>query len=75
MPMKKSSTLIYLINRFQEESDSSLIDDEYADEIFEKAERAEMAPSKQTINNILGFAKSYEVVETKTSGAVEMILN
>jgi hypothetical protein len=38
-------------------------------------EKAEKAPSDQTINNILNFARSYEVIETEKTGFVEMILN
>ena len=32
-------------------------------------------PSEQTVNNILNFARSYEVLETESTGDVEMILN
>jgi hypothetical protein len=73
--MEKSSTLIYLINRFQKKLDSSIKVVDSNDDVFEKAENAEMAPSQRTINNILDFAKSYEVMETQNNGFVEMVLN
>jgi len=73
--MEKSSTLIYLINRFQKKLDSSIKVVVSNDDVFEKAENAEMAPSQRTINNILDFAKSYEVMETQNNGFVEMVLN
>jgi hypothetical protein len=77
MPMKKNSTLIYFVNNFQVISDS--YDEESMDLEFEGflagMEKAEKAPSDQTINNILNFARSYEVIETEKTGFVEMILN
>lgn len=73
--MEKNSTLIYLMNRFQKKHDASIKIVDSCEDIFEKAENAEMAPSKRTINNILGFAKSYEVLETQNNGYVEMVLN
>ena len=73
--MKKNSTLFYLINRFQKDSYSKKKKIESLETIYDKAECAKMAPSRQTINNILGFAKSYEVMETERSGSVEMVLN
>ena len=35
----------------------------------------EIEPSEQSIENILNFALSYEVLETQNAGYVEMILN
>jgi hypothetical protein len=32
-------------------------------------------PSEQSIKNILDFASSYEVLDTESTGQVEMILN
>ena len=74
--MKKNSTLIYLIKNFKKQKTPDLhrmntgFESSYA-----KAEKGIMTPSEQTINNILGFAQSYEVMDTKNNGQVEMILN
>jgi hypothetical protein len=39
-------------------------------------EGAEMfSPSKEIINNILNFSRSYDAVETRSTGYVEMNLN
>lgn len=71
--MKKNSTLIYFVNKIQPEQTPQK--EPFEDHHLMKAKDAEMEPSEETINNILGFAKSYEVMETKSSGFVEMILN
>jgi len=56
------STLFYCVNNIQSKS---------------KKERSKMdfEPSGQTIKNILNFARSYDAVETKNAGYVEIILN
>lgn len=60
--MVKNSTLIYFVNDIQCN--------------FEKeTKRMDFEPSEQTVNNILNFARSYEVLETESTGDVEMILN
>jgi hypothetical protein len=38
-------------------------------------ENAENTPSDHTIANILNFARSYEVIETRKTGYVEINLN
>lgn len=73
--MKKNSTLIYFVNNFQPDQTASKQQFDKGDDYLFKAEDAEMAPSDETINNILGFARSYEVMETKKNGPVEMNLN
>jgi len=71
--MKRNSTLIYFVNKFyvkQELSETEL------DEAFENL-LAEMdkEPSEQSVKNIIDFARSYEVLETDSTGQVEMNLN
>lgn len=60
--MKYYSTFFYFVNSIQSnfEKDTSTMGCE---------------PSGQTIKNILDFAQSYDIVETKSTGYVEMILN
>jgi len=71
--MKRNSTLIYFVNKFyvkQELSKSEL------DQAFENMlAEMENEPSEQSIRNILDFARSYEVLETDSTGHVEMNLN
>jgi hypothetical protein len=38
-------------------------------------ENTESVPSEKSIENILDFARVYDVVETENAGYVEMILN
>ncbi len=74
--MKKKSTLIYFVKQFNSDSESILFG---TDDQFERdlawMEQSEKLPSDRTIQNILDFARSYEVVETEETGYVEMILN
>lgn len=77
MPMKKKSTLIYFVNNFQ--SDLDLICNESInsqnESFLTNMEGAEKVPSDRTIENILNFARSYEVFETEKAGYIEMNLN
>jgi len=76
MPMRNFSTLTYLVNNFQADlnsTDKNVVDSFSADLFTEKKKGFE--PSKRSITNILNFARSYEVLETETTGHVEMILN
>ena len=76
MPMR-NSTLIYLVNNFHPEFESFLLNTEC--EPFESnlavMDNTEILPSERTIENILNFARSYEVLETEEAGYVEMNLN
>ena len=72
LPMKKHSTLIYLVNNFQaEEAAPNRVD--YV--IENSLTTMEFEPSERSIENILNFARSYEVLETDSTGYVEMNLN
>jgi len=74
--MRNFSTLTYLVNNFQADlnsTDKNVVDSFSADLFTEKKKGFE--PSKRSITNILNFARSYEVLETETTGHVEMILN
>jgi len=71
LPMKKNSTLIYFVNNFQtEKKTQNRVDDVIENWLTEM----EQEPSERSIENILNFARSYEVLETD-SGYVEMNLN
>ncbi|NOR73565.1 MAG: hypothetical protein GQ525_00240 [Draconibacterium sp.] len=70
--MKKHSTLIYLVNNFQADAETqSRVDDVIENELT----AMEFNPSERSIENILNFACSYEVLETESTGYVEMNLN
>jgi len=71
-PMRKNSTLIYFVNRIQSKK-SEMIKDK---ESINKETRIEQKmPSEKTVENILNFARVYEVLDTRSTGHVEMILN
>lgn len=71
MPMKKHSTLIYLVNNFLAESTQNKVDGFFENSLTAK----KFEPSEYSIKNILDFARAYEVLMTECTGNVEMILN
>ncbi len=71
--MKKNSTLIYFVNNFKtEKKTQKRVDSESDDALLAKMD---FGPSEHSIENILNFARSYEVLKTESSGYVEMNLN
>jgi hypothetical protein len=72
MPMKSFSTLIYFVNNFQTGPDNP---EEESLNLTLAGMGGEIGPSEQTIENIMSFARSYEVFETGETGYVEMNLN
>ena len=76
MPMR-NSTLIYFVNHFSSELDSFLVDTEIEipENNLAEMDNTEILPSERTIENILNFARSYEVLKTEETGYVELILN
>ena len=76
MPMIKNSTLIYFVNSFQLDVESTHFDSvRKIDESFLEEMEETPLPSEETIERILDFARSYEVLETEKAGYVEMNLN
>jgi len=76
MPMIKNSTLIYFVNNFQVDLESTIFESIQKEEesSLTKMENTPL-PSETTIKSILNFARSYDVLETKETGYVEMNLN
>ncbi|QGY45518.1 hypothetical protein GM418_18130 [Maribellus comscasis] len=71
--MKEISTLIYFVSNFQADSENS--ERESLDLTLTRMEKSEVGPSERTIENIMNFARSYEVLESEEAGFVEMNLN
>lgn len=73
MPMKRNSTLVYFVNKFyvKHRSDQTEIEKLVENSLATMVHQ----PSEQCIKNILDFASSYEVLETDSTGHVEMNLN
>lgn len=69
MPMKNSSTFIYFVKSFVGNTDC------YSEDNLEEMESTGFEPSEKSIQTILNFAHSYDVVETETTGQIEMIYN
>jgi len=77
MPMRDYSTLIYFVNTFKTDLENTGQNepDYMAESALTSMEKQSCSPSDRTIKNILDFACSYEVVETRETGYVEMNLN
>ncbi|MGE0021328.1 MAG: hypothetical protein AB7S72_16760 [Draconibacterium sp.] len=77
MPMRKNSTLIYVVNRIaaEIESDHSTRIDEFINNLLDEMPDDSKSPSDKIIGNILNFSRSYDAKKTKTVGYVEMNLN
>uniref|UniRef100_UPI003217ADC9 hypothetical protein n=1 Tax=uncultured Draconibacterium sp. TaxID=1573823 RepID=UPI003217ADC9 len=74
MPMQDYSTLIYFINDSQNES--KLIDTKDVDTDVEGSSLVmDFEPSERSVKNILDFARSYDTLETESTGYVELNLN
>ena len=70
--MKKSSTLLYLVNGYQSTDYST---EKQSGALEQKLTGMDKEPSAKVIKNILDFACVYDVVSTRSAGDVEMILN
>lgn len=78
--MRIYSTLNYYVKRFHSKLNSYLINSEEDSfennlAVMDNMDTGEILPSDRTIENILNFARSYEVFETEEAGFVEMNLN
>lgn len=73
MPMGKLSTLFYLVNNIENQKQSLQSIGEELE--LDRLPVMESQPSERTIKNILDFARSYDVMETESTGYVEMNLN
>ena len=71
--MGKFSTLIYLVNNIEENECKLHSNDDKFD--IDNVPVMDFEPSERSIKNILDFARSYDVLETETTGYVEMNLN
>lgn len=74
MPMRDYSTLIYFVNNFQNNLKSTKIE-KVDNDLEDSLTTMDFEPSESSVKNILDFARSYDVIETESTGYVEMILN
>ena len=75
VPMRNYSTLIYFVNSFQSESNQVNLVEAVINSFLATTPVADKTPSERSIENILNFARSYEVLETENAGYMEMNLN
>ena len=70
--MQDYSTLIYFVNNFQKDLHSNK---KVSNDLEESLTKMDFEPSERSLKNILDFARSYDVLETESTGYVEMNLN
>lgn len=76
MPMMNSSTLIYFVKNFLSDSDSYFQSmNSSSEKSLTEMDSTDFMPSERSIQTILDFARSYDVVETETTGQIEMNYN
>jgi hypothetical protein len=74
MPMQDYSTLIYFVNNFQKDVETSKLG--LDGNCFEDSlTTMDFEPSERSLKNILDFARSYDTLETESTGYIEMNLN
>ncbi len=72
MPMQDYSTLFYFVKNFQSDLQSKL---RVCKDLEDSLTTMDFEPSERSVKNILDFARSYDVLETESTGYVEMNLN
>lgn len=78
MPMRKISTLNYLINSYQ--TGKKNVDWTYLSAFDNEKNQAlnvteEYEPSKNCIDSILSYAAQYDVLNSQSTGSIELNLN
>jgi len=69
MPMDQKSTLFFLVNKF-EECFNELAEEERNMEMSES-----YSPSSGTVDKIIAFARSYDVISTNSMDVIDLYLN
>ncbi len=70
--MRKISTLTYIIKTYQQNEQKNEF---LSEEIFSSFNDDMYEPAPESIDAILNFARSYNVMETKSTGNIELNLN
>ena len=75
--MTNYSTLIYCIKNFQTDLDrvNPEVFEPGIDGFLENSTSVTVSAPERAVNNILNFARSYEVLKTEKTGYAELILN
>ena len=73
--MRNNSTFLsYLINDFETGADNFELDAE-TEELLMSLDIEDFSPKKKTLDNILNFARSFEVLTSENAGTIELNLN
>jgi|WetSurMetagenome_2_1015567.scaffolds.fasta_scaffold205353_1 hypothetical protein len=72
--MRNYSTLNSLINKFDQDAENFELDAE-TEELLISMDIEDFMPQQSSVNNILNFARSFEVLESNIAGMIEMNLN
>ena len=72
--MRNNSTLTYLISNYKPADQNNEVNAEM-EELLITMDSEDFSPSQRSIDNILNFARSYDVMESENTGVIEMNLN
>ncbi|TDN99143.1 hypothetical protein DET65_4140 [Sunxiuqinia elliptica] len=80
MPMMKNFTLSFYFNTYYaDQSTTEAIGSKSREgginNMIEKLSEPRFSPSEQSVQNILNFSKSYEVLESRLTKSIEIIKN
>ena len=78
MPMRKLSTLNYLINSYQagkKEVELLQLSEEVSENDMLELDQSGFEPSQNSIDAILNFASQYDVLRSEKTGNIELNLN
>ena len=76
--MKKDYTLSYFFNSYQKDQVAVRqfgLEGVKGDEMLSKLSESRFSPSRESVQKILNFAKSYEVLESRFTQHIEVIKN
>lgn len=76
--MMKNYTLSYFFNTYQnDQPDYNMVDFAAVevDTMFYDLRKITFSPSEESVQKILEFSRSYEVLHSKLSGSIEVIKN
>jgi hypothetical protein len=71
--MKKWSTLIFIVKKFT--GQEGKIHQPNGRNFLTESDEAPFSPSAGSIRRIMDFARSYEVMDSRSTGQIEMVIN
>ena len=71
--MKKWSTLIFIVKKFTAAEGRLSLNS--SRNFLTESDEAPFSPSARSVRRIMDFARSYEVMDSRSTGQIEMVIN